>query len=51
MTFNKFAKYALWFLTSLSLLATALVSKEFLFPFITTKAFFFHIALELALPF
>jgi len=51
MNFQKFSKNALWFLTSLSLLATALVSKDLLFPFITTKAFFFRVVLEMGLPF
>lgn len=51
MNFEKFSKNALWFFTVLSLLATALVSRDLLFPFITTKAFFFRVCLELAMPF
>ncbi len=38
-------------LVALSVTAAFWVSKEFLFPFVTTKAFFFRICIELALPF
>ncbi len=49
MKFEKFSKFALLFLTSISLLATLWVSKELLFPYITSKAFYFRIVLELGL--
>ena len=51
MKFEKFSKYALLVLTSLSLLATLWVSKELLFPYITTKAFYFRIVLEMGMAF
>jgi hypothetical protein len=49
MKFEKFSKYALLFLASISLLATLWVSKELLFPYITSKAFYFRIVLEIGL--
>jgi len=48
---NKAVLNIFFVLVSLSLLATLFVSKDFLFPFITTKAFYFRILIELALPF
>ncbi len=51
MNFEKFSKNAILVFTCLSLFATIFVNKDLLFPFITTKAFFFRICLELALPF
>src|SRR5438105_2929689 len=48
---QKFFKIVFFVLVCLSVTAAFWVSREFLFPFVTTKAFFFRIAVELALPF
>ncbi len=48
--FNKFAERSFLILVILALLTPWWVSKELLFPFVTSKAFFFRIVVELALP-
>jgi len=48
---KKYILNIFFILVSLTLLSTLLVSKDFLFPFITTKAFTLRILVELALPF
>ncbi len=47
---SKFIKYLFFVLVCLSLTAALWVSKDLLFPFVTTKAFFFRICIELAFP-
>ncbi len=48
---DKFAKRAFFFLVCLTALTPFLVFKDLLFPYITSKAFFFRIIVEVALPF
>lgn len=47
---QKTIKNLFFFFVSLSLLAPLWVFKDLLFPFVTSKAFFFRIAIELAFP-
>ncbi len=49
--FLKFSGYALLFFTVLSFLTPFWVFKDLLFPFITSKAFYFRIMVDLGLPF
>lgn len=48
---NKLLKNIFFVLVCLSLTAAFWVAKDLLFPFVTTKAFFFRIAIEAAFPF
>src|SRR6266404_8528468 len=48
---SKAVKNIFFALVCLSVTAALWVSREFLFPYVTSKAFFFRIAIELALPF
>lgn len=49
--FLTFSKYALLLLTALSFLTPLWVFKDLLFPFITSKAFYLRILVDLGLPF
>jgi O-antigen ligase len=51
MGLQKVSAWALKILIFLSLLTPVLVSKDLLFPFVTTKAFYFRVIIELGLPF
>ncbi len=48
---KKFALYSLFVLVLLTLLTPFWVFKDLLFPYVTSKAFYFRIVVELALPF
>jgi O-antigen ligase len=48
---KKILKIIFFIIVCLSVTAAFWVSKDLLFPFVTTKAFFFRISVELALPF
>lgn len=51
MNLNKIVKNIFFILVCLSVSSALWVFKDLLFPFVTSKAFFFRIAIELALPF